>query len=94
MVTSGLANMSISKQERGLPDILQDAFQAFNKPFEEKEVVLVISLGVSMIDCPGMLPEEKVCLIIVLPYFIIPYKFYIILYYAWKKPSHENIQSL
>ena len=35
-------------------------FRRLNKPFQENEVVLVISLGIPTIDCPGMLPEEKV----------------------------------
>ena len=59
-VTAEMNKMSISVESSGLQHELQDILQTFNKPFNENEEVLVISLGLPFEDCPGMLPEEKV----------------------------------
>ena len=59
-MTSNLAKMSFSTQTVDVQNELHSALQAFNRPIEEDEVVLVISLGVSTIECPGMLSEERV----------------------------------
>ena len=61
MVTLCLANVSISMID--IQNDLQTVFQAFNKQLQENESVLVISLGISTIECPGMLQEEKVCIL-------------------------------
>lgn len=60
-VTAKIAKMSFSTEDIDIQKEVQDALQAFDVPLRENEVVLVISLGVPTIDCPGMLPEEKVC---------------------------------
>ena len=59
-ITSILAKMSFSTKDTDIQHELQSSLQAFNKPLEENGVVLVISLGIPTIECPGMLPEEKV----------------------------------
>lgn len=59
-VAEDLANMSISKQNFDIRHELQTAFSAFCAALNEEEIVVVISLGVNIIDCPGLLPEEKV----------------------------------
>ena len=61
LVASCLANMSVSMTN--VQDELQSMFQAFNKQLQENENVLVISLGISTIECPGMVQEEKVCIL-------------------------------
>ena len=61
LVASCLANMSVSMTN--VQDELQSKFQAFNKELQENENVLVISLGISTIECPGMVQEEKVCIL-------------------------------
>ncbi|XP_046845275.1 GTPase-activating protein and VPS9 domain-containing protein 1-like [Xenia sp. Carnegie-2017] len=59
-VAEDLANMSISTQNFDIRHELQTAFSAFCATLNEEEIVVVISLGVNIIDCPGLLPEEKV----------------------------------
>ena len=59
-ITSVLAKMSFSTKDTDIQRELQSSLLAFNKPLEENGVVLVISLGIPTIECPGMLPEEKV----------------------------------
>jgi hypothetical protein len=58
-ITSGLAKMAFYTD---IKHGLQSSLQLFNKPLEENGIVLVVSLGIPTIECPGMLPEEKVCL--------------------------------
>ena len=52
--------MSFSTQDTDVQNELQKCLQMFNNPLKENAVVYVISLGLTTIDCPGMLPEEKV----------------------------------
>ncbi|XP_028410995.1 GTPase-activating protein and VPS9 domain-containing protein 1-like isoform X3 [Dendronephthya gigantea] len=59
-VTSNLAKMSFSTETTDIRNNLHKALQAFNKPINEDDIVLIISLGVTIIECPGMLSEEKV----------------------------------
>jgi hypothetical protein len=63
-VTSTLAKMSFSTQDTDVENELHNTLQAFDKSIQENEIVLVISLGVPTIECPGMLQEEKVCMIL------------------------------
>ncbi|CAB4022066.1 Hypothetical predicted protein [Paramuricea clavata] len=60
LVTSSLAKMSFSTQDTDVQNELHNTLQAFDKSIQENEIVLVISLGVPTIECPGMLQEEKV----------------------------------
>ena len=63
-VTASLKRLSLStKSVDDINNGVHDILQAFNEPFEENEEVLVISLGMTTVDCPGMLPEEKVNLV-------------------------------
>ena len=64
-ITVSMANLNDSEQDADVHDELQTILHAFNKPFGENEEVLVISLGVPTVDCPGLLSEEKVCFFLV-----------------------------
>ena len=60
-VIKKLNNLSLSPPSpEDLHDELQVVLQSFNEPVKEDEAVMVVSMGVDAVDCPGMIPEEKV----------------------------------
>ena len=60
-VIMSLNNLSLSTQSaEDLHNELQVILQSFNEPVKEGEAVMVVSMGVDAVDCPGMIAEEKV----------------------------------